>query len=65
MAELKNWQKIVQEKEKRIAELEGAFERIVERLEEAGSKYFEMGDIYGFSSINEAIYIVKEEGGME
>lgn len=40
-------------------------ERIVERLGEAGNKYFNMGDIYGFSSINEAIEICKEEGGIE
>ena len=42
-----------------------AFERIVERLEEAGDKYFNMGDIYSFSSMNEAIVICKEEGGIE
>ena len=40
-------------------------ERIVERLKEVGDHYFALHDIYGFSAMNEAIEIVKEEGGIE
>ena len=38
-------------------------ERIVERLEESADQCIKIGDVYGFSATNEAIFVVKEEGG--
>jgi hypothetical protein len=40
-------------------------ERIVERLEESADQCIKIGDVYGFSATNEAIFVVKEEGGIE
>ena len=40
-------------------------ERIVERLEESADQCIKIGDVYGFSATNEAISVVKEEGGIE
>ena len=40
-------------------------ERIIERLEESADQCIKIGDVYGFSATNEAIFVVKEEGGIE
>ena len=40
-------------------------ERIVERLEESADQCIKIGDVYGFSATNEAIFVVMEEGGIE
>lgn len=50
---------------KYIESQNNVLQRIVERLKEVGDHYFALHDIYGFSAMNEAIEICKEEGGIE
>ena len=44
MSELKNWKKICEEKDRRIKELEGKFDLIVERLEERETRKREIAE---------------------
>ena len=65
--EFKNWQEICKEKDKKINELEGKFDLIIEKLKEEKNDFCggSLQTVYYWKGIEDAIKICKEVGGID